>query len=358
MVAPLTLYEGLTIGTGIVFGSSGFAPPTPSYSFGSIPSSINEGSAGTFNVTTTNVSDGTTLYWTVSNTTTSNADFSSTSGSFTITSNAGSFTVTPTADATTEGSETFTVALRTVSITGTVVATSSTVTINDTSTTPTGGLKVYLQSAPTSGSTWSDTSGNGYNATLYKSGTGNYVYNSANGGGIVTTGSTLSNGAMIDIPYNLPSTFSIEIVASISATNYWASLFGNEAYGSSKGFLAYWGLDTLLVIGTPSSGESYSMSSGAKANRNHYLITVTGSTLKFYLNGTLKTKSSGTFAQPSGGLSTNSLQIGARHPNSGTIHTINDAAHGTYYMVRVYDSVLDQTAVTTNYNEAKAAFGL
>jgi hypothetical protein len=100
------------------------------------------------------------------------------------------------------------------------------------------------------------------------------------------------------------------------------------------------------------------MSSGAKANRNHYLITVTGSTLEFYLNGTLQTKTSGTFAQPTGGVSTNSLQIGARHPNVGTINTVNDPAHGTYYMVRVYDSVLDQTAVTTNYNEAKSAFSL
>jgi hypothetical protein len=354
MVAPLTLYEGLTICTGIVFVSSGSAPPTPSYSFGSIPSSINEGSAGTFNVTTTNVSDGTTLYWTVA---TNSGDFGTTSGSFTITSNAGSFTVTPTADATTEGSETFTVALRTVSITGTVVATSSTVTINDTSTTPTGGLKVYLQSAPTSGSTWSDTSGNGYNATLYKSGTGNYTYNSANGGGIVTTGGTTINGAMIDIPYNLPSTFTIEIVASITATNYWSSLFGNEVW-STKGYLAYFGSDTQIAIGSPNAVQFYALAGGAKANRNHYLITVTGSTLKFYLNGTLQTKTSGTFAQPSGGISTNSLQIGARHPNAGTIHTVTDPAHGTYYMVRVYDSVLDQTAVTTNYNQAKSAFGL
>ena len=222
-----------------------------------------------------------------------------------------------------------------------------------------GGLKVYLQSAPSSGTTWTDTSGNGYDGTLRKSGTGNYAYNSANGGGIVTTGTTGLNGAMIDIPYNLPSTFTIEIVASISATGYWASLFGNEAYSFNKGFLAYFGSDTILAIGSPSgSFENYTLSSGAKANRNHYLITVTGSTLKFYLNGTLQTKSSGTFAQPSGGVSTNSLQIGARHPNVGTINTINDAAHGKYFMVRVYDSVLDQTAVTTNYNEAKSAFSL
>jgi hypothetical protein len=110
---------------------------SPTYSFGTIPTSINEGSSGTFNVTTTNVPNTTTLYWTVSNVTTAAADFSSTSGSFQISNNAGSFTVTTTADATTEGAETFRVQIRTSSTTGTLQATSNLVTINDTSLTPT-----------------------------------------------------------------------------------------------------------------------------------------------------------------------------------------------------------------------------
>ena len=105
-----------------------------SYSFGTIPTSIDEGASGTFNVNTTNVSDSTTLYWTIA----SNAgDFGTTSGSFVINSNAGSFSVSPTSDVTTEGSETFTVAIRTGSISGSVVATSGSVTINDTSLAPT-----------------------------------------------------------------------------------------------------------------------------------------------------------------------------------------------------------------------------
>lgn len=107
----------------------------PSYSISSA-ASINEGSALTINVTTANVADATTLYWTVSNA----GDFATSSGSFTITSNSGSFTVTPTADATTEGSETFEISIRTGSTSGTVVATSSAITINDTSLTAGGGI--------------------------------------------------------------------------------------------------------------------------------------------------------------------------------------------------------------------------
>mgnify|MGYP003689809951 CR=1 FL=1 len=109
------------------------AANTPA-TYAAIPaaSSINEGSALTINVATTFVSNGTTLYFLNSRT----ADFpsSSDSGNFTINNSVGSFTVTPTNDSTTEGSETFTVAIKTGSTSGTTVATTSTITINDTST--------------------------------------------------------------------------------------------------------------------------------------------------------------------------------------------------------------------------------
>jgi hypothetical protein len=108
------------------------AAPTYSVAAAGAATSVNEGSSLTFNVSGSNITNG-TYYWTVD----SNAgDFGTSSGSFTITSNSGSFSVTPTADSTTEGAETFTVSVRTGSTSGTVVATSSSITINDTSTTP------------------------------------------------------------------------------------------------------------------------------------------------------------------------------------------------------------------------------
>jgi predicted subunit of tRNA(5-methylaminomethyl-2-thiouridylate) methyltransferase len=110
--------------------------PATTYAVTPAASSVNEGSSLTFNVSGTNITNG-TYYWTVANNTTANADFSAVSGSFTITSNVGSFSITATADVTTEGAQTFSVQIRSVSITGTILATSSQVTINDTSTTPT-----------------------------------------------------------------------------------------------------------------------------------------------------------------------------------------------------------------------------
>ena len=106
--------------------------PTPTYDVSPAANNVNEGSSLTFNVTTTNVANGTTLYWTVTNA----GDFGTSSGSFTINSDAGSFSVTPTADTTTEGAETFQAQIRTGSTSGTIVDTSTSVTINDTSQTP------------------------------------------------------------------------------------------------------------------------------------------------------------------------------------------------------------------------------
>jgi hypothetical protein len=113
------------------------------YAISPSTTSVNEGSSVTFTVTTTGFGSG-TLYWTLEavSGTVNNTDFSSpanavtSGGSVTITSNSGTFAVTLANDATTEGAETFRSRLRTGSTSGTIVATSSTITINDTSTTP------------------------------------------------------------------------------------------------------------------------------------------------------------------------------------------------------------------------------
>lgn len=107
----------------------------PTYSV-SHPSSVNEGSSLSVSVTTSGVANGTVLYWTALNSTTSSSDFSSLSGSFIINSNSGSFSVPISADLTTEGVESFRVQIRTTSVSGAIVRTSSLISINDTSLTP------------------------------------------------------------------------------------------------------------------------------------------------------------------------------------------------------------------------------
>ena len=106
----------------------------PVYGVTASSSSINEGTAVTYTITTQYVLDGTILYWTTSGTTVA-ADFSDgvTSGSVTMTNGTATVVRTLLADILTEGAETIVFELRTVSISGTIVASTPSGTVNDTS---------------------------------------------------------------------------------------------------------------------------------------------------------------------------------------------------------------------------------
>jgi len=179
-----------------LMGSGG--PPTytltPFFSGG--PESIDEGSGLNFLVGGTNIPDG-TYYWTIE---TNASDFATTDGTVSVTgtsgANLGVFGVTPTADATTEGSQTFTVALREGSITGTILVTSAAVTINDTSFAIGGSLMIGGNTR-----SWATTNAT---ATTY----GAYTYPDETSGSLHTLTGTqyvLSEGwgATSDISFNL-----------------------------------------------------------------------------------------------------------------------------------------------------------
>ena len=106
---------------------------------------INEGATVTTTVTTKNVLEGTTLYWAVDGTVTS-ADFSSGSmtGSGTISSDTFNFSHTISEDSITEGGESYTIKLYEDSGRTILLATSSTVTVNDTSVAPTMNMNGLL----------------------------------------------------------------------------------------------------------------------------------------------------------------------------------------------------------------------
>lgn len=110
----------------------------PSYNITASATSVDEGDTVTFTVNTTNVTDNTTLYYTISGTV-SSADFTDNtlSGSAVVSNNTATFTKTLSNDLSidsSEGEENFTVSLRTNSITGSIVDTTDTITVADTST--------------------------------------------------------------------------------------------------------------------------------------------------------------------------------------------------------------------------------
>lgn len=107
-----------------------------SYSIVPNVSSVNEGGTVTYTITTGGFGTG-TLYWTNAGSS-SSADFTDglNSGSISIVGNSGTLTRTLLSDSLSEGVESIVIQLRTGSVVGPVVNTASSVTINDTSTTP------------------------------------------------------------------------------------------------------------------------------------------------------------------------------------------------------------------------------
>ena len=112
----------------------------PTYTLTTEANNVNEGSALTFNVTTTGVDDGTTLYWSNWNNFDGVGRMDYPTGSLTITSNAGSFSITVATDSTTAVAQqqysVFLYAGGPGGSGGTLVATVSDIIVNDTSQTP------------------------------------------------------------------------------------------------------------------------------------------------------------------------------------------------------------------------------
>ena len=339
--------------------------PTYAVTAAGAATSINEGSTLTFNVTTTDVDNGTTLYWTIANTTTGNADFSATSGTVTISSNTGSFTVTPVADTTTEGAETFTVQVRTVSTSGTVVAVSLGKTVNDTSLDPpVPGAGVFVFSSDQSlqvnqlrytaaGAGYGATYGSINTAPIYK---GDYPQPQAGWIAIGNSGAgpyrvTLTNVSQTTdtwilywdyqfannlykgdnwtlydpsiAPFNLGTTWTIEWWQNANHTSLTAfggisGLFNQVGWSTTNAVVIALSDDKLVFLsraGTANDDVRYNEPPAGVWT--HVAIVNNAGTQKVFYNGVEQTKVSGTFGTASYTNSVDPLYIGRLGPANG-----------------------------------------
>jgi hypothetical protein len=136
---------------------------TPVISYDSVafsPTAINEDGVTntTFTVNTSNVVNGTTVGYTITGVTVDDISLGSLTGNITITGNTGTVVFNAIADATTEGTEVATLTLAATDSVGTSTGSlSDTVTINDTSLTPSpvslGNITDTIASITTTGST-------------------------------------------------------------------------------------------------------------------------------------------------------------------------------------------------------------
>lgn len=308
---------------------------SPTYALATAGSvtSVNEGTALTFNVTTTNVADGTTLYFYLGSTGAygiTAGRFSQGSGSsFTVTGNSGTFSITVSADSTTAtGTQSYDVQLSTTFSPPTFVGSAVGVTVNDTSQTPANGLSVD----------W-------YGTTSRIVPTGSYTTPQA---GAVT----LPAGSYVNVGQNLQSTtFTVTVDANLnSAGSPWVVLWGNDSYTAQTGYVLYWNSTTNASLGIWQARFINSTTPNiTTAGRRVYTSVVDGLNVAFYVNGTLI--NSGTLTGSATTIPNNNFLIGARHSNSGTLLPSNnlDNKGGIYYSAKVQGTALTAAQVVNEY---------
>ena len=224
----------------------------------------------------------------------------------------------------------------------------------------TSGLQFNLQTAPTSGTTWTDSSGNSRNATLV--GSPSYVSN--NGGGIRLNNEDANGTDYISVPYNIASnTVTVEVVASFNPTSFWGSIWGNEIFDTSGGYAAYVDGSTNISYGIPYN-EITETITASNAIRHWIFVIEPDATIgkaSLFLNGsqigTTATTSNQTI------FATGDFYFGARHQNNGTgfgdaMNNSNSADYPVFYQMRVYNRALSGAEITQNYNAVKGTYGI
>ena len=225
-----------------------------------------------------------------------------------------------------------------------------------TSSIVTSGLVFNLQTAPLSGTTWTDASGNGYNATLQ----GLSSYTGSFGGGIKLNNDDNNGTDYISVPYNISaSTVTVEVVASFNPTSFWGVIWSNEFYNSDAGYFAYMDSSTTLNYGKPTSESSEAITASNAVRQ--WIFVLNGTQNSLYLNslqvGTTDTVSIQTL------FTSNNFYFGARHNNEGTgfvdvLNNSNSSLQPVFYQMRLYNRALSEAEITQNYNAIKSTYGI
>ena len=218
----------------------------------------------------------------------------------------------------------------------------------------TSGLQFNLETAPISGTTWTDSSGNGRDATLQ--GSPSYVSN--NGGGIRLNNENNGGTDYISVPYNIASnTVTVEVIASFNPISFWGAIWGNEIYDTNAGYLAYVPGSTDISYGIPNSETAVTITE-SNAIR-HWIFVINGTQVSLFLNGsqvgTTDTIGNQTL------FATNGFYFGARHLNDGTGSTDvmnNTVFYPVLYQMRAYNRALSGAEITQNYNAVKDTYGI
>jgi len=221
----------------------------------------------------------------------------------------------------------------------------------------TDGLVLALNAAdknsyPGSGTTWSDTSGNGNNGTL----TNGPTFSSTNGGAIVFDGTNDYVNIGVDKSCNrFTADFAVSVWVNRSNTGgTWGNIIGDYYTNSTANALEW-----QIMISSTAQINLYNVSVGSIItvatgfNTNTWINVVfsrIGSTITAYANGNTLTTATNTTTF---GSATGNLNIGIDGNNSAEPFTGNIAN------VLIYKNKgLSATEILQNYNAQKSRFGL
>jgi hypothetical protein len=237
--------------------------------------------------------------------------------------------------------------------------------------------------------TWTDLSGNGYNATLSSSGTGYTISNDTTNKAVSFSNGTITSqntGASATISQSIPSqtwsgfsaSFSANMGNSTGGKNGWSRVFDFSAAGFTQGsgakggiFISrYEGRDDLHLgfwnMAISAAGECRATGIISNDAFAHYAVTVSNTGVCIWYknnvawrnywstgNGTQTNVNNGSTAGAGVTLPTSdaktSLRIGRSHWNDTYLT-------GSIRNLAIYNSTLTAAEVTTNYNGQTAAY--
>ena len=208
----------------------------------------------------------------------------------------------------------------------------------------TSGLVLNLDagnvaSYPGTGTTWTDLSGNGNNATLYNGA----VYNSANGGTMVFDG--INDYASESNFIGALTTFTSGTWIKLNANQTTKAFISTYYNGWAVGISDYDQNKIKFYLGGATIYSTYALS----INTWYYVCaTYNNGNPTIYINGALNKTSTDLVSY---GPINSTITIGAL--NGG-----NQFFNGNLSMQHIYNRALTASEITTNFNTTKTRFGL